>query len=176
MASFANFFSNSENVESLRGLFLEELKDIYYAENKLVDTLPVMAEAATTDDLKTALLTHLNETRNQVTRLEQVFRVVGEEPEEVTCEAMDGLVEEGEELVEETAEGSLTRDAGIIIASQKIEHYEMAAYGSLRSLARLLGYEEAAQLLEQTLQEEKHADSQLTQIAESFINQRAMTE
>jgi len=174
--SVKNFFSHSDNVESLRELFLHELKDIYYAENKLTIALPRMAEAATTDDLKNALNTHLEETRGQIRRLEQVFRSVGEEPEEVTCEAMDGLVDEGEEVIEDTTEGTLTRDAGIIISAQKVEHYEISAYGSLRTLARLLGYEEAAQVLEQTLQEEKHADSLLTEIAESFINQRALAE
>jgi len=180
MASFGdsvkNFFSSSENVESLRELFLHELKDIYYAENKLINTLPRMAEAATTNDLKMALRNHLEETRNQASRLEQVFRSIGETPEEVTCEAMDGLVDEGEEVIDETAEGTLTRDAGIIISAQKVEHYEISAYGSLRTLARLLGYQEAARLLEQTLDEEKNADALLTDVAESFVNQRAMAE
>ncbi len=176
MSSFKDFFTNSDNVESLRGLFLEELKDIYYAENKLVDTLPTMAEAATTTDLKNAIMSHLNETRGQVARLEQVFRLVGIEPEEVTCEAMQGLLEEGEEIIDETEDGSLTRDAGIIISAQKVEHYEIAAYGSLRALARMLGYTEAAELLAQTLHEEKNADHLLTDIAEGFVNQRAMAE
>ncbi|MDJ1469938.1 ferritin-like domain-containing protein [Cytophagaceae bacterium DM2B3-1] len=180
MASFGdsvkNFFSGSDNVESLRELFLEELRDIYYAENKLVNTLPAMAEAATTNDLKTAITRHLEETRGHVRRLEQVFSSINETPSEVTCEAMKGLLEEGNELIDETIEGTLTRDAGIIIASQKVEHYEIAAYGSLRTLARLLGYETAASLLAQTLQEEKNADTLLTDIAESFVNQRALAE
>ena len=180
MASFQdsvkNFFSNSDNVESMRELFLHELRDIYYAENKLVMALGRMAEAATTDELKMAFQTHLQETRNQASRLEQVFRSVGEDAEEVTCEAMDGLVEEGEERLDETAPNSLTRDAGLIISAQKVEHYEIAAYGSLRTLARMLGYQEAARLLEQSLEEEKKTDSMLTDLAESFVNQRAMAE
>ncbi|WP_128545225.1 YciE/YciF ferroxidase family protein [Larkinella soli] len=180
MASFTdsvgNFFRGEDNDTSLRELFLHELKDIYYAEKKLVDNLPVMAEKATTQELRSAFQMHLQETQNQVSRLEQVFRSVGEEAEEVTCEAMDGLVEEGEEVIDETQEGTLTRDAGLIISAQKIEHYEISAYGSLRTLAQMLGFNEAAQLLQQTLEEEKATDAKLTAVAESFVNQRAAAE
>jgi len=172
----ANFFKGGDNDASLRGLFLHELKDIYYAERKLVETLPRMEQKATTSELRTAFRTHLQETQSQVSRLEQVFRSIGEEAEEVTCEAMDGLVEEGEEVIDDTNDGTLTRDAGLIISAQKIEHYEISAYGSLRTLAQMLGYNEAAQLLEQTLEEEKKTDALLTQVAESFVNQRAAAE
>jgi len=180
MASFtdsvSNFFKGEDNDTSLRGLFIELLKDIYYAEKKLTDTLPVLANAATTSELKSAFQLHLQETQTQVQRLEQVFRSIGEEPDEVTCEAMDGLVEEGNEVISETTDGTLTRDAGLIVSGQKVEHYEIATYGSLRSLAQMLGFTEAAQLLEQTLKEEKAADEKLTTIAESFVNQRAAAE
>lgn len=172
----AGFFKGNDNDTSLRELFLHELKDIYYAEKKLTETLPKMEAAATTSDLKTAFRTHLQETQAQVGRLERVFQSIGEDAEEVTCEAMDGLVEEGEEVIDETTDGTLTRDAGLIISAQKVEHYEIASYGSLRTLAQMLGYNEAARLLEQTLEEEKQTDAKLTQVAESFVNQRAANE
>lgn len=174
--SISNFFKGEATDKSLRDLFLHELKDIYYAEKKLVDNLPTMADKSTTPELRSAFVGHLEETQNQVSRLEEVFRLVGEQAEEVTCEAMDGLVDEGEEVIGDTADGTLTRDAGLIVSAQKIEHYEISAYGSLRTIAQMLGYSEAAQLLEKTLDEEKAADAKLTKIAESFVNQRAAAE
>lgn len=167
---------SDEDQTSLRDLFIEELQDIYWAENHLVDNLPTMAKAATSAQLRQGFETHLQETRNQVERLERVFRSIGEEPESKKCEAMNGLVKEAEEIISDTTEGTLVRDAGLIIAAQKVEHYEIAAYGSLRTLAQILGYTEAAGLLEQTLEEEKATDQKLTQIAESFVNARAKQE
>jgi ferritin-like metal-binding protein YciE len=180
MATFTdnvrNFFAGEDNDVSLRELFLHELKDIYWAENKLTDALPTMAEAATTDVLKQAFHTHLEETRGQIARLDRVFDLLGEEAEGVTCEAMRGLVSEAEEVISETTSGTLTRDAGLIIAAQKVEHYEIASYGSLRTLARLLGQTEAANLLQENLNEEGNTDHKLTEIAESFVNERAKAE
>ncbi|MCY7350847.1 MAG: ferritin-like domain-containing protein [Cytophagaceae bacterium] len=170
-----NFFSDEEQT-SLRGLFIEELQDIYWAENHLVDNLPVMAKAATSSQLRQGFEMHLQETRNQVVRLEQVFRSIGEEPESKKCEAMNGLVKEAQEIISDTTEGTMVRDAGLIIAGQKVEHYEIASYGSLRTIAQILGYNEAAQLLEKTLEEEKKTDAKLTEIAESYVNMKAKQE
>lgn len=180
MATFTenvrSFFSGDQEDASLRHLFLHELKDLYWAENKLTEALPTMAEAATTDVLKQAFQTHLQETRGQIARLNRVFDLLGEKAEGVTCEAMKGLVEESEEVISETTAGTLTRDAGLIIAAQKVEHYEIASYGSLRTLARLLSHTEAANLLQENLNEEGNTDHKLTEIAESFINERARAE
>lgn len=161
---------------ALNELFLDELKDIYWAEKHLAKALPKMAKAATSDELRTAIENHLAETENHVTRLEQAFESIDEKAVAVKCEAMAGLLKEGDEIVEETEKGSLTRDAGIISAAQKIEHYEIASYGTLKTLAAVLGYSEAVDLLDATLQEEKNADSLLTQIAEGSINTSAKSE
>ncbi len=161
---------------ALNELFLDELKDIYWAEKHLAKALPKMAKAATSDALRTAIKDHLAETENHVTRLEQAFKSIGEKAVAVKCEAMAGLLKEGDEIVEETETGSITRDAGIISAAQKIEHYEIASYGTLRTLAGVLGYDDAVELLEATLKEEKNADSLLTEIATSGINTSASTE
>lgn len=180
MASFtdqlANFFGTKDTDTSLRELFISELKGIYYAEKQIADALPDMAEAATTDVVRDAFQQHLSETQNQIQRLEQIFQYIGVEADEKTCNAVDGLVDDGDVVIADTDSGSLTRDAGLIIAGQKVEHHEIAAYGSLHSLARLLGYHEAAQLIEQSLDEEKNTDKKLTEIAESFINERAKLE
>jgi ferritin-like metal-binding protein YciE len=161
---------------ALNELFIDELKDIYWAEKHLTKALPKMAKAATSDELRSAIENHLAETENHVTRLESAFQSIGEKAVGVKCEAMAGLIKEGEEIVAETEKGSITRDAGIISAAQKIEHYEIASYGTLRTLAGVLGYNEAAELLDSTLQEEKTADSLLTQIAEAGINQSSKSE
>ncbi len=161
---------------ALNELFIDELKDIYWAEKHLTTALPKMAKAATTDELRSAIQNHLAETENHVSRLEQVFKSIGEKAVAKKCEAMAGLIKEGDEIVAETEKGSITRDAGIISAGQKIEHYEIATYGTLKTLAGVLGYDEAAELLEATLQEEKNADSKLTEVAESSINQSASRE
>ncbi|MEO6852095.1 MAG: ferritin-like domain-containing protein [Mucilaginibacter sp.] len=161
---------------ALNELFLDELKDIYWAEKHLVTTLPKMAKAATSQELRTAIENHLSETENHVSRLEKAFESIDEKAVAVKCEAMAGLIKEGQEIIEETEKGSITRDVGIISAAQKVEHYEIATYGTLKTLAGVLGYTEAAELLDATLQEEKNADSLLTQIAEGSINQSAKSE
>ncbi|GAB4045121.1 YciE/YciF ferroxidase family protein [Spirosoma litoris] len=182
MATFgeriANFFggTDTETQEGLRGLFITELKDIYYAEKQAVDALGEQADASTTDEVRNAFLQHREETRNHVARLEQVFNSIGVDVEEGSCDAIDGLVDDAQRVVSNTDSGSLTRDAGLIIAGQKIEHHEIASYGSVVTFAQVLGYNQAARLLEQTLNEEKNADKKLTTLAESFINSRASSE
>jgi ferritin-like metal-binding protein YciE len=161
---------------ALNELFIDELKDIYWAEKHLTKALPKMAKAATSDKLRAAIENHLSETERQIIRLEDAFASIDEKAVAVKCEAMAGLIKEGEEIVAETEKGSMTRDAGIISAAQKIEHYEIASYGTLKTLATVLGYGEAAELLDSTLQEEKNCDSLLTQIAEAGINQQSKTE
>lgn len=160
----------------LEKLFTDSLKDIYWAEKHLTKALPKMKKAATTDELKSAIEEHLAQTEEQVTRLEQVFELCGKKAQAKKCDAMEGLIKEGESVVEETEDESMTRDAGIIMAAQKVEHYEIATYGSLVQFARTLGMDEAAALLEQTLEEEKETDQKLSQIAESSINEEAEKE
>ena len=160
---------------SMEDLFLEQVEDLYDAEKRLVKALPKMAEATTSQTLRQAFESHLIETEGHVTRLENVFRTVGQNPKGRTCDAMKGLISEGEEIVSDIDESSL-RDAGLIAAANRVEHYEIAAYGSARTFAQTLGLHEAANLLEQTLQEEKKADQKLTQIAESMVNDQALRE
>lgn len=159
--------------EMLEKLFTDQLKDIYYAEKLLTKALPKMAKAATTEELKNAIMEHQAETETHVERLEQVFEILGKRAQAKKCEAMDGLKKEADSIVEETEAGSLTRDVGIIMASQKVEHYEIATYGSLTNLARTFGMEEVASLLHQTLEEEKACDQLLTSIAENNVNYEA---
>lgn len=154
-------------------LFQDLLKDIYYAEQKLVGALDKMSEAATTDELQSAFEDHKFVTQKHVSRLEKVFALLGKEPEGKQCAAMDGLIEEAEKVIQETKEGSMTRDAGLIIAAQKVEHYEIAAYGSLVQVALTLGHDKAAQILDRTLGEEEDTDILLTEIAESEVNPMA---
>ncbi|WP_264538199.1 ferritin-like domain-containing protein [Flavobacterium sp. N1736] len=153
----------------LRALFIDSLKDIYWAENALVGALPKMAANATAASLSTAILEHHAVTKNQVARLEKVFDVLGEKAEGKKCEAMAGLLKEGDSILEETAPGAV-RDAGIIAASQKIEHYEIATYGTLCAFAKTLGENDAAKLLTQTLAEEKEADCLLNDVALNNVN------
>lgn len=157
-------------------LFVHELKDIYWAEKHLAKALPKMAKGATSPELAKAIETHLKETEGQIERLEKVFESIGAKAVGKKCEAMDGLVEEGKEILNDTDKDTSVRDAGIIIASQKIEHYEIASYGSLVALAKKMGHDEAAKLLEQTLEEEKKTDALLTQIAEEHVNESASDE
>lgn len=159
----------------LHELFLEELKDIYYAENLLAKTLPEMAEAATAKPLKKAFQTHLKETQNQILRLEQVFELLEEKAEAKKCDAMEGLIKEAKSLIKEH-EADLTRDVGIIIGAQKVEHYEIAAYGSLATLAELMGHTDVKDLLGETLNEEKMTDEKLTEVALTFVNEKAAAE
>lgn len=161
---------------ALMELFVDSIKDIYWAENQLVKTLPKMQKAATSPELSAAIEEHLAVTKTQVSRLQEVFAAMGMKPEAKKCEAMEGLTKEGEEIIKSTEEGSATRDVGIIMASQKIEHYEIATYGSLAQLAVALGMTEVADLLIETLDEEKEADETLTDIAENSINYEASEE
>lgn len=154
----------------LEKFFTDSLKDIYWAEKALTKALPKMQKAATTEELKNAIGEHLEQTKEQVTRLEQVFELMGEKAVAKKCDAMEGLIKEGESIIEETEDGSMTRDVAIIMAAQKVEHYEIATYGGLVQLATVLGMEDAAGILAETLQEEKDTDQGLTAIAEGHIN------
>lgn len=161
---------------ALNELFIDELKDIYWAEKHLTKALAKLSKKATTDELRSAIETHIEQTENQINRLDSVFESIGEKAVAKKCEAMAGLIKESEEIVESTEDGSITRDAGIISACQKVEHYEIASYGTLKTLAGVLGYTEAVELLDATLQEEKQTDELLTQVAEGTINQSAKSE
>jgi ferritin-like metal-binding protein YciE len=161
----------------LKEFFTDQLEDLLWAEKKLVKTLPKMQEATTSAELKDAFGNHLIETKNHVSRLEQVFGIIGEDVDTTKCAAMAGIVDEGEDIIDETEEGTAQRDVGLIFAGQKAEHYEIATYGGMVTLARTLGYDDAAEILSRTLEEEKAADSLLTQIAENNnINYQASTE
>ena len=153
----------------LRGFFIDSLRDIYWAENALLSALPKMVLNATSPNLATAIKDHIAVTKMQIVRLEQVFELIGEKASGKKCEAMAGLIKEGESILEETVPGAV-RDAGIIAASQKIEHYEIATYGTLCAFAKTLGENEAAKLLTQTLAEEKEADMMLSAVAYNAIN------
>ncbi|MCF6402132.1 ferritin-like domain-containing protein [Chitinophaga filiformis] len=157
-------------------LFLDQLKDMYWAEKALVKALGKMQKAATSEELMDAIAHHQEQTREHVTRLERVFESLGQTPKAKKCPAMEGLIAEGQECIDDTEEDTAVRDAGLIICSQKIEHYEISTYGSLRTLAGRMGHEDAARLLEQTLNEEKETDVLLTQLAESSINEEAAAE
>src|ERR1051326_2160332 len=160
----------------LKEFFVDQLKDIYWAERKLVKTLPKLEDAATTQQLKDAFRNHFEQTKEHVNRIENIFSMIGEEADATKCPAMPGIVDEGGDIMDETDEGSAQRDVGLIFAGQKAEHYEIATYGGLAQLARTLGYDEVANILEQTLAEEKQADALLTQIAESSVNYEASRE
>ena len=157
---------------NLSELFTDSLKDIYWAENALVSALPKMMVNATAPSLISAIKDHLTVTKNQLTRLEKIFELIGEKAEGKKCEAMAGLLKEGDSIVEETMPGAV-RDAGIIAASQKIEHYEIATYGTLVAFAKALGENDAAKLLTQTLAEEKEADCVLNDVALNAVNSAA---
>jgi ferritin-like metal-binding protein YciE len=156
-------------LDSLEPLMIEELRDLLDAEKQITKALPKMAKAASSDELKAAFEEHLEQTSQQLERLNQVFEHIGERPRAKKCVAMESLIEEGEQMLGEAEEGP-TRDALLIASAQKVEHYEMAAYGTARTFANLLGHNEAADLLEQTLEQEKQTDMRLTEIAESVSN------
>lgn len=156
-------------LETLHDLMVHELKDLYSAERQLVQALPKMSKNATSEELRTALDNHLSETEEQVSRLEQILESFGESPKGQKCEGMEGLIEEGKSLLKEDADPDVL-DAGIIVAAQKVEHYEIATYGAVCEYARMMGHTEALQLLEQTLEEEKNADQLLNKLAEGGIN------
>ncbi len=156
-------------LDSLKALYIEELRDLYNAENQITKALPKMAKAATSPELKQAFEMHLEETQGQIGRLEQIFEALGESPKGKTCKAMQGLVEEGEEILKAKAD-PMVRDAALIAAAQRVEHYEIAGYGTVRTYAKLLKEQKAAKLLQETLDEEGATDEKLTSLAEGGIN------
>ncbi|HSV11077.1 MAG TPA: ferritin-like domain-containing protein [Hanamia sp.] len=165
--------STTKTAEGLRDLFVDELRDIYWAEKALTKAIPKMIKNATSQDLVDALEDHLQVTRGHVERCEKVFDILGKPARAKKCEAMEGLTKEAEEIMNSTEDG-VVRDAGIISAAQKVEHYEIATYGTLCAFAKTLGESEIADLLGQTLKEERECDDRLTGIAESNINEEAM--
>ena len=158
--------------KTLDDLFLTTLKDVYYAEKQILRALPKMAKAAESNELRQAFEKHRGETEEQVQRLEQVFEIIGKRASGKTCDAIQGIIEEGKEIMDDFAD-SEALDAGLIAAGQAVEHYEISRYGTLRSWAQELGLEDAVPLLEQTLEEEKKTDELLTQLAEARVNQKA---
>jgi ferritin-like metal-binding protein YciE len=160
------------SVDTIEKLFVDELKDLYSAENQITKALPKLAKASNSDNLRAAFEGHLKETEEQIERLEEIFRILEVSPRGKTCQGMKGLLEEGSEVLEEAEEGAV-RDAAMISAAQRVEHYEMAGYGSVRTYAQLLGRDKIVTLLDKTLDEEKSADSRLTKIAKS-VNEEAL--
>lgn len=162
-------------LNTLKQLYIEELRDLHSAENQLLGALPKLAKGASSEELKLAFENHLDQTKVHVERLEEIFERLDEIPKGKTCQAMKGLVEEGSEILGEDGEESVL-DAGIIAAAQKVEHYEIASYGTVRTFAQLLGEDEAAELLQETLDEEGEADKLLTQLAQEIVNPEALLE
>jgi ferritin-like metal-binding protein YciE len=160
-------------LQDLQDLFVEELRDLYSAENQLVKALPKMAKAASEEKLKAAFEEHLEQTKGHVERLDTIFEELGEKPTGKKCKAMAGLVAEGKEMMDEDATPEVM-DAGLIAAAQRVEHYEMAGYGTVRAYAKVLGNEQAARELQKTLDEEGAADKKLTKIAQSVVNVKAL--
>ena len=187
-ASYHSSFYNEKKIvmETSSGLgqdrlpltefFIDELRDIYGAEKQLAQVLPKLRTAATSPDLAMAFEDHLKVTQNHISRLEQIFQLLERKAEAKKCEGMDGLIKEGEAVIHDTEKGSATRDVGLIMSAQKVEHYEIAAYGTLRQVAKTIDKGEISRLLEQTLQEEKETDMLLSNLAETLINQDASTE
>lgn len=168
---------STEDVQSaLLELFVDEIKDIYWAEKHLTKALPKMKKAASSPELQDAFETHLAQTQEHVGRLEKIFELLDEKNQAKKCDAMEGLVKEGESIIEDTEDGTATRDVGLILAAQKVEHYEIATYGGLTQLAKTLGRDDIAKILGQTLSEEKETDELLSEIAESNINYAATAE
>jgi ferritin-like metal-binding protein YciE len=160
-------------IETLHDLYVDELKDLYNAEHQILKAVPKMAKAASAPELAKALTDHLEQTKRQVDRLEKIFKKLDVSPKGKMCKAMQGLLEEGKEVIEEDADPSVM-DAAIIAAAQRVEHYEMAGYGCVRTFAHLLGYDQAVDLLQETLDEEGAADKKLTKLAETVINVEAL--
>lgn len=172
MPSSVRDASGAMKIKSLRDLFIHELKDLYSAEKQLLKALPKMAKAATNEELKEAFEEHLGQTEGQVSRLEQIFENLGESTRGEKCVAMEGLIEEGQKLLKEEIKPEVL-DAALIAAAQRIEHYEIAGYGCCRTFAELLDEDEAAELLQETLDEEKETDARLTEVAEGLVNVEA---
>jgi ferritin-like metal-binding protein YciE len=160
------------SLDTMQQLLMDELKDLYSAEKQITRALPKMAKATTSPELKQAFEMHLEQTKGHVERLEKIFEILGKKATAKTCKGMQGIVEEGAEVLTETDKGGL-RDAALIGAAQRVEHYEMAAYGCVRNYAELLGHKDAVKLLEQTLEEEKQTDAKLTQLSDQ-VNSQAM--
>lgn len=167
---------STQEESALMELFVSSLKDINWAEKQLVKALKKMAKAASSDEVSKAFEDHMTQTESHVERLAQVFESLGKKPTSKKCEAMEGLIKEAEELIEETEEGTEVRDVALIAAAQKVEHYEIATYGTLKTIAGHLDLQEAQKLLMQTLEEEKQTDSLLTEIAEDYVNEEAARE
>lgn len=163
-----------DDTTTLREFLVDSIKDIYWAEKHLLKALPKMAKASTTEELKDAFNEHLEATRGHVERIEQVFELLEEKPQAKKCDAMEGLTKEAESIISETTANTLTRDAALIIAAQKVEHYEIATYGGLVHLSRTLGEDEVADILATTLEEEKQTDETLSQLADEQINAEAL--
>jgi ferritin-like metal-binding protein YciE len=172
----SNGKSGNEGGSMLENFFTDQLKDMYYAEQQLLKALQKMENESTTEELEEAFSNHARQAEKHVKRLERVFKIIGKKPEGKKCEAMDGLIKEAETIIGETKEGSMTRDAALIIAAQKVEHYEIASYGGLVQLAITMQLYRAADILEKTLFEEEDTDQLLTYIAESSINMEAEDE
>ncbi len=172
----ARSVSSSDQSTLMEEFFVDSLKDIYWAEKHLLKALPRLEKAATTKELKDSFVQHLEVTRGQITRLEQAFEIMGKKAQAKKCDAMDGLTKEAEGIIEDTEAGSMTRDVALIMAAQKVEHYEIATYGGLKQLAKTLGKTDVSDLMDQTLKEEKMADEMLTSIAENQINLEAASE
>jgi len=166
----------AQNDSRLKEFFVDELKDIYWAEKHLLKALPKMQKAATAEELRNAFEEHLEVTKTHIERLESAFEQLGEKAVAKKCDAMEGITKEGDSIIEDTEDGTATRDVGLILAAQKVEHYEISTYGGLAQLATTLGLEEVASLLQETLQEEKDADMKLTEVAENSINYEAAGE
>jgi ferritin-like metal-binding protein YciE len=159
--------------KTMKDLLLTFLQDVYYAERQILKALPKMAKASGSEELKNALLHHREETQGQVDRLQKAFEALGKRARGITCEAINGLIEEGEEVIEEFPEGHV-RDAGIVACAQAVEHYEMARYGTIVAWAKAVGADDVARLMQETLEEEKKADTTLNQLARREINQQAV--
>ena len=156
--------------------FVEEIKDLYWAENALLKELPKMEKAATSKELAESFAKHAKETKQHIKRLEKIFKHLGENPEGVLCEAMQGILKEGKSIISDTTKETMTRDAGLVLAAQKVEHYEIATYGTLKVFANHMGHTEIEQLLAETLDNEKATNGTLTGLAERFINKKAVSE
>jgi ferritin-like metal-binding protein YciE len=165
-------FSSSMKLDSFETLFCAQLEDLYDAEQRLTKVLPNMIEAAEDAELREDFQQHLRETQAQVSRLQKVFAIIGHQPNARTCEAMKGLIKEGEEIINATGPAAV-KDAALIAAAQRVEHYEIAGYGTVRTFAQLLGHHEAARLLQETLNEERMSDQKLTRLAEQNVNLEA---
>lgn len=168
--------SSKESASELEEFFIDSLKDIYWAEKHLTKALAKMQKAATSEELASAFADHLTVTQEHVVRVEKVFELLDKKPQAKKCEAMEGLIKEGEDIISETEKGSSTRDVGLILAAQKVEHYEIATYGGLAQLAKTMGRNDIKEILGQTLDEEKQADELLTSLAEADINEAAEQE